>query len=41
MMRRIALPIVVGMMTTTLLTLIAIPVTYYVYQSRKPKESDY
>ena len=41
MMRRIALPIVGDIMTTTLLTLIAIPVIYYVYQSRKPKESEY
>jgi Cu(I)/Ag(I) efflux system membrane protein CusA/SilA len=40
-MRRIALPMVGGMVTTTLLTLIVIPVIYYVYQSRKPKGSDY
>lgn len=41
MMRLIALPIVSDIMTTTLLTLITISVIYYVYQSRKPKESDY
>jgi Cu(I)/Ag(I) efflux system membrane protein CusA/SilA len=37
-MRRIALPMVGGMVTTTLLTLIVIPVIYYVYQSRRLKE---
>ncbi len=34
-MRRIALPMVGGMVTTTLLTLIVIPVIYFVYQSRR------
>ncbi len=32
-MRRIALPMVGGMITTTLLTLIVIPVVYYIYGS--------
>lgn len=39
-MRRIALPMVGGMVTTTLLTLIVIPVIYYVYQSRRLKDSN-
>lgn len=34
-MRRIALPMVGGMITTTLLTLIVIPVVYYVYAGRR------
>lgn len=34
-MRRIALPMVGGMVTTTLLTLIVIPVVYFAYQSRR------
>lgn len=34
-MRRIALPMVGGMVTTTILTLIVIPVVYYVYMVRK------
>ena len=34
-MRRIALPMVGGMVTTTLLTLIVIPVVYYLYEGRK------
>lgn len=34
-MRRIALPMVGGMVTTTLLTLIVIPVVYYIYEGRK------
>lgn len=34
-MRRIALPMVGGMITTTLLTLIVIPVIYYVWEARK------
>ena len=34
-MRRIALPMVGGMVTTTLLTLIVIPVIYFIYQARK------
>ncbi len=33
-MRRIALPMVGGMVTTTLLTLIVIPVVYYLYEAR-------
>jgi Cu(I)/Ag(I) efflux system membrane protein CusA/SilA len=33
-MRRIALPMVGGMVTTTLLTLIVIPVVYYIYEGR-------
>ncbi|MBS0267263.1 MAG: efflux RND transporter permease subunit [Planctomycetes bacterium] len=33
-MRRIALPMVGGMLSTTLLTLIIIPVVYYMYESR-------
>ncbi len=40
-MRRIALPMVGGMVTTTLLTLIVIPVIYFIYQSRRFKETDY
>lgn len=39
-MRRIALPMVGGMVTTTLLTLIVMPVIYYIYQSRQLKEPD-
>jgi len=34
-MRRIALPMVGGMITTTLLTLIVIPVVYYLYEGRR------
>ena len=34
-MRRIALPMVGGMITTTLLTLIVIPVVYYLWESRR------
>jgi Cu(I)/Ag(I) efflux system membrane protein CusA/SilA len=34
-MRRIALPMVGGMVTTTLLTLIVIPVVYYIYEGKK------
>lgn len=37
-MRRIALPMVGGMVTTTILTLIVIPVVYYVWEARKLKE---
>lgn len=37
-MRRIALPMVGGMVTTTLLTLIVIPVVYYAYQSKSFKD---
>lgn len=37
-MRRIALPMVGGMVTTTLLTLIVIPVVYFVYAGRRMKE---
>ncbi|MGE0252130.1 MAG: efflux RND transporter permease subunit [Dongiaceae bacterium] len=40
-MRRIALPMVGGMVTTTLLTLIVIPVIYFIYQSRWLKEENY
>ncbi len=36
-MRRIALPMVGGMISTTLLTLIVIPVIYYLWESRKLK----
>ena len=36
-MRRIALPMVGGMVTTTLLTLIVIPVVYFIYQGRNLK----
>lgn len=40
-MRRIALPMVGGMVSTTILTLIAIPVILYIHQSRKmAKQSD-
>jgi Cu(I)/Ag(I) efflux system membrane protein CusA/SilA len=34
-MRRIALPMVGGMVTTTLLTLIVIPVVYYIWEGRR------
>ncbi len=34
-MRRIALPMIGGMTTTTLLTLIVIPVVYYIWEGRK------
>jgi copper/silver efflux system protein len=34
-MRRIALPMIGGMFTTTLLTLIVIPVVYYIWEARK------
>lgn len=37
-MRRIALPMVGGMVTTTILTLIVIPVIYYVYYLRAPQK---
>ncbi|MBY0406333.1 MAG: efflux RND transporter permease subunit, partial [Rickettsiales bacterium] len=36
-MRRIALPMVGGMVSTTLLTLIVIPAVYYLYEGRKLK----
>ena len=36
-MRRIALPMVGGMITTTILTLIVIPVVYYIYEGRRFK----
>jgi len=36
-MRRIALPMVGGMITTTILTLIVIPVVYYIYEGKKFK----
>ncbi len=38
-MRRIALPMVGGMVSTTLLTLIVIPVIYYIYEGRRFKDS--
>ena len=38
-MRRIALPMVGGMVTTTLLTLIVIPVVYYLYEGRNWKNN--
>lgn len=34
-MRRVALPMVGGMITTTILTLIVIPVIYYIWESRR------
>jgi Cu(I)/Ag(I) efflux system membrane protein CusA/SilA len=37
-MRRIALPMVGGMVSTTILTLIVIPVIYYIYEGRRFKE---
>lgn len=39
-MRRIALPMVGGMVTTTLLTLIVIPVVYFLYESRRLASRD-
>ena len=39
-MRRIALPMVGGMITTTLLTLIVIPVVYYLWESRRYKHQE-
>ena len=38
-MRRIALPMVGGMISTTVLTLIVIPVIYYIYEGRRFKNS--
>lgn len=38
-MRRIALPMIGGMITTTLLTLIVIPVVYYVYEGHRLRHS--
>lgn len=38
-LRRIALPMVGGMVTTTLLTLIVIPVVYYIYEGRSYRKS--
>lgn len=40
-MRRIALPMVGGMVTTTLLTLIVIPVVYFIYQGRNLRALTY
>ncbi|PJF20645.1 MAG: CusA/CzcA family heavy metal efflux RND transporter, partial [Phototrophicales bacterium] len=43
-MRRIALPMVGGMITTTILTLIVIPVIYYLWEGRyfnQPKENNH
>ncbi len=37
-MRRIALPMVGGMITTTILTLIVIPVIYYLWEGRNLKQ---
>jgi len=34
-MRRIALPMIGGMTTTTILTLIVIPVVYYIWEGRR------
>lgn len=39
-MRRIALPIVGGMLTTTVLTLIVIPALYYIWEARRLNEQD-
>ena len=39
-MRRIALPIIGGMITTTALTLIAVPVIYYLWEGRSYKEGE-
>jgi copper/silver efflux system protein len=40
-MRRIALPMVGGMISTTLLTLIVIPVVYYLYEGRRLAQRSY
>ncbi|PCJ00698.1 MAG: CusA/CzcA family heavy metal efflux RND transporter [Alphaproteobacteria bacterium] len=39
-MRRIALPMVGGMVSTTILTLIVIPVVYYLWEGRRFKSAD-
>ncbi len=39
-MRRIALPMVGGMVSTTVLTLIVIPVVYYIWESRRFKKEE-
>ena len=39
-MRRIALPIIGGMITTTILTLIVVPVIYYLWEGRVYKEGE-
>ena len=39
-MRRIALPMVGGMVSTTILTLIVIPVVYYLWEGRRFKKSE-
>lgn len=39
-MRRIALPMIGGMTTTTLLTLIVIPVVYYIWEGRRFKHTE-
>ncbi|MDP0589048.1 MAG: CusA/CzcA family heavy metal efflux RND transporter [Candidatus Endonucleobacter bathymodioli] len=40
-MRRIALPMVGGMVSTTILTLIVIPVVYYIWEGRRYKNKSY
>ena len=40
-MRRIALPMVGGMVSTTILTLIVIPVIYYLWESRRFKKENF
>ena len=37
-MRRIALPMIGGMLSTTVLTLIVIPVVYYIWEGRRFKD---
>ena len=39
-MRRIALPMVGGMISTTILTLVVIPVVYYIWEGRRFKKMD-
>ena len=39
-MRRIALPMIGGMVTATILTLIVIPVIYYIWEGRRFKHTE-
>jgi len=39
-MRRIALPVVGGTITTTIATLIVVPTIYYLWEGRKYKEGE-
>ena len=39
-MRRIAMPMVGGMVSTTILTLVVIPVVYYLWEGRRFKDKE-